>query len=168
MALERRDRFAEFSTLIYNASRSLHRLKTRGMRAYGLGSTHTFCLRTLYASKNGMTRSQLAAACSVDKAQISRLVSELADMGCLVEESKGAGYRKKIFLTEHGKEVAADIDNMVERVLYYVSGEIPEEQIEQMYQTLALICENLKRAEEMPLNDGCTLNNFSKTADNDT
>lgn len=168
MALERRDRFAEFSTLIYNASRSLHRLKTRGMKAYGLGSTHTFCLRTLHASKNGMTRTQLAVACSVDKAQISRLVSELAEMGYLVEESKGAGYRKKILLTDRGREVAAEIDDMVERVLHFVSGEIPEEHVEQMYQTLRLICDNLKRAEEMPLNDGGDLNNFLKSAEKDT
>ncbi len=168
MALERRDRFAEFSNLIYNASKSLHRLKTRGMKAYGLGSAHTFCLRTLHGCKGGMTRTQLAAACAVDKAQISRLVSELAEMGYLVEESKGAGYRKKILLTEHGREVAAGIDGMVNYVLGYVSGEIPEEDIEQMYQTLSLICANLKRAENMPLTDGPDLNNFLKSADNDT
>ena len=168
MALERRDRFADFSSLIYNASKSLHRLKTRGMKAYGLGSTHTFCLRTLNGCKDGMTRTQLASACSVDKAQISRLVSELAEMGYLVEESKGAGYRKKIFLTERGRTVATGIDDMVDRVLYYVSGNIPEEAIEQMYQTLGLICDTLKRAEEMSLTDGPILNNFLKTADNDT
>lgn len=168
MALERRDRFAEFSNLIYNASKSLHRLKTRGMKAYGLGSTHTFCLRTLQGCEDGMTRTQLAAACSVDKAQISRLVSELTEMGYVLEESKGAGYRKKILLTEHGREVAVGIDDMVNRVLQYVSGEIPNEEIEQMYRTLGLVCENLKRAEEMPLDSGCDLNNFKKSADNDT
>ena len=168
MALERRDRFAEFSTLIYNASKSLHRLKTRGMKAYGLGSTHTFCLRILHGCEDGMTRTQLASACAVDKAQISRLVSELTEMGYVVEESKGAGYRKKILLTEHGCTVAAGIDGMVDCVLGYVSGEIPEEEIEQMYRTLERICENLKRAEEMPLHGGCDLNNLEKTADNDT
>ena len=168
MALERRDRFADFSTLIYNASKSLHRLKTRGMKVYGLGSAHTFCLRTLRNAKNGMTRTQLASACSVDKAQISRLVSELEEMGYLLEESKGAGYRKRILLTERGCEVAEGIDGMVERVLNYVSKDIPDEQIEQMYQTLGQICENLKSAEEMPLDDGGDMNKSPKTAENDT
>ena len=152
MALERRDRFADFSTLIYNASKSLYRLKTRGMKAYGLGSTHTFCLRTLQKSEDGMTRTQLAEACLVDKAQISRLVAELTEMGYVWEASKGAGYRKKIVLTERGRQIADGIDNMVNYVLGYVSGEIPEEDVERMYQTLSLICDNLKRAEEMPLN----------------
>ncbi len=152
MALERRDRFTDFSTLIYHASRSLHRLKTRGMKAYGLGSTHTFCLRTLQKHKDGMTRTQLAEACLVDKAQISRLIAELTEMGYVLEASKGAGYRKKIVLTEHGRQVADGIDGMVNHVLDYVSGEISEEEIEQMYRTLTVICEKLKRAEEMPLN----------------
>lgn len=168
MAIERRDRFADFSNLIYNASKSLLRLKTRGMKAYGLGSAHTFCLRTLQGSKNGMTRTQLAEACSVDKAQISRLVSELSEMGYLIEESKGAGYRKKILLTERGREVAANIDNMVEHVLHYVSGDIPEDDIEKMYQTLTRICERLKCAEEMPLGNGYELNKFAEFVDNDT
>ena len=151
MALERRDRFTDFSTLIYHASRSLHRLKTRGMKAYGLGSTHTLCLRTLQKHENGMTRTQLAQVCLVDKAQISRLIAELTDMGYVLEASKGAGYRKKIVLTERGRLVADGIEGMVEHVLDYVSGEISEEEIEQMYRTLSLICDNLRRAEEMPL-----------------
>lgn len=151
MALERRDRFTDFSTLIYNATKSLHRLKTRGMKTYGLGSTHTFCLRTLQRCEGGMTRTQLAESCLVDKAQISRLIVELTEMGYVLEASKGAGYRKKIVLTERGRQVAEGIDNMVHYVLGYVSGEIPEEDLECMYRTLSLICDNLKRAEEMPL-----------------
>ena len=153
MALERRDRFVDFSNLIYSASKSLLRLKTRGMKAYGLGSAHTFCLRTLQQSEDGMTRTQLAEACSVDKAQISRLIAELAEQDYVCEASKGRGYRKKIVLTERGRRVADGIDDIVAHVLTYVSGEIPEEDIERMYQTLSLICEKLKQAEEMPLHD---------------
>ncbi len=153
MTMEHRDRFADFSNLIYSASKSLHRLKTRGMESYGLGSTHTFCLRTLQGCEDGLTRTQLAAACSVDKAQISRLISELTAMGYVWEASKGAGYRKKILLTEKGRQVAEGIERKVAYVLRYVSGDIPPEEIAQMYTTLTMICEKLKRAEEMPLDD---------------
>lgn len=151
MALEQRDRFVDFSNLLYSAGKSLHRIKTRGMESYGLGSTHPFCLRALYAHSEGMTRTQLATACSVDKAQISRLVSELVELGYVTEASKGAGYRKKVVLTDRGRTVAEDMDAKVNRVLEYVSGEIPYEEIEQMYKTMSRICENLKKAEEMPL-----------------
>ena len=69
----------------------------------------------------------------------------------MYEESGGRGYRKKIFLTESGKIIAAEIDRKISKVLRYVSGDIPTENIAIMYMTLETICENLRRAEEMPL-----------------
>ena len=155
--MRQEDRFVRFQNLIYNASKSLLRIKTVGMEEYGLASTHTFCLRSLYGRDAGMTRTELAQACAVDKAQISRLISELSDMGYVLEASKGKGYRKKIVLTEEGKRVAESIDHKVKLVLSYIDEEIPEDRIEEMYETLARICECLKRAEEdglsTPAND---------------
>ena len=158
MAIQDRDRFVEFSNLIYSASKSLLHLKTKGMEAYGLGSTHTFCLRSLHGSKNGLTRTELARACEVDKAQISRLVAELIDGGYILESSKGAGYRKKLILTDMGRDVAEGIGQKVERVLQYVSGEIPEDALETMYTTLGLICEKLKCVDEsiLSLDEACS------------
>ena len=146
--MRQEDRFVRFQNLIYNASKSLLRIKTVGMEEYGLASTHTFCLRSLYGRDGGMTRTELAQACAVDKAQISRLICELSDMGYVLEASKGKGYRKKIVLTEEGQRVAESIDQKVKRVLAYIDEEIPEDRIEEMYGTLARICECLKRAEE--------------------
>ena len=148
MAMRPEDRFVRFHNLIYNASKSLHRIKTIGMEEYGLASTHTFCLRSLYGRGEGMTRTELARTCAVDKAQISRLIAELSDMGYVLEASKGKGYRKKIVLTETGALVAASIDQKVKRVLSYIDQALPEERIGDMYHTLEQICECLKQAEE--------------------
>ena len=148
MTMQPRDRFVVFSNLIYSATKSLHRLKTLGMEEYGLGSTHTFCLHSLRGKPSGMTRTELAKSCFVDKAQISRLITELSEGGYVLEASKGKGYRKKIVLTDEGERIAANIDEKVDRILHYVSGEISDEQIEQMYETLKQICANLKKAEE--------------------
>ena len=147
-AVRQDDRFVRFQNLIYNASKSLLRIKTVGMEEYGLASTHTFCLRSLYGRDTGMTRTELAQECAVDKAQISRLICELSDMGYVLEASKGKGYRKKIVLTEEGRRIAESIDQKVNLVLSYIDEEISEERIEDMYQTLAKICDCLKRAEE--------------------
>lgn len=147
MAIRQQDRFVRFHTLIYNASKSLHRLKTVGMEEYGLSATHTFCLRSLYGHEEGMTRTELARACAVDKAQISRLIAELSEMGYVLEASKGKGYRKKIVLTETGVRVAAGIDRKVARVLSCIHEALPDEKIEQMYDTLEQICDCLRRAE---------------------
>lgn len=153
MTLEKRDRFEDFSTLICSALKSLQRIKNRGMEPYGLGSTHTICLKKLHSVPKGLTRTELAALCEIDKAQISRLVGELIDKGYAYEESGGKGYRKKILLTESGKNVANEIDEKVRRVLCYVSGDIPAEDLDVMYRTLEDICQKLRLAEEIPINE---------------
>ena len=151
MEIENRDRFEDFSNLICAALKSLQKIKNHGMEPYGLGSTHTLCLKKLNSSPEGLTRKELEEACEIDKAQISRLIGELTEKGYVYEESGGRGYRKKIFLTEKGKMVAVEVDQKIRKVLSYVSGEIPEENIAIMYTTLEIICENLRRAEEIPL-----------------
>ncbi len=151
MEIENRDRFEDFSNLICAALKSLQKIKNHGMEPYGLGSTHTLCLKRLDSSPEGLTRKELAEACEIDKAQISRLIGELSEKGFVYEESGGRGYRKKIFLTESGKIIAAEIDRKIRKVLKYVSGDIPPEHIAVMYTTLETICKNLRRAEEMPL-----------------
>lgn len=148
MALHPKDRFVRFHNLIYAATKSLHRIKSVGMEEYGLASTHAFCLRILYCRDAGMTRTELATACAVDKAQISRLITELSDMGYVLEASQGKGYRKKIVLTELGRSVSESMDQKVERVLSYIDQALPEERILAMYATLEQICECFKRAEE--------------------
>ncbi len=151
MEIENRDRFEDFSTLIGSAMKSLQRIKNHGMEPYGLGSTHTLCLKRLNASPDGLTRKELSIECEIDKAQISRLIGELSEKGYVRDKSETAGYRNKIVLTESGKRIADEIEQKVVKVLRYVSGDIPPEHIAVMYQTLGTICENLKRAEEMPL-----------------
>ena len=156
MEIENRERFENFSNLIGAALKSLQRIKNHGMEPYGLGSTHTICLKRLNASEDGLTRTEIAAACDIDKAQVSRMIGELCEKGYVYEASKGKGYRKKIVLTDNGRLVADDIDAKVRRVLKYVSGDIPSENIIIMYETLETICENLRRAEEFPINDTTT------------
>jgi DNA-binding MarR family transcriptional regulator len=151
MEIENRDRFEDFSNLIGSAMKSLQKIKNHGMEPYGLGSTHTLCLKRLNASPEGLTRKELSIECEIDKAQISRLVGELSEKGYVRDKSETSGYRNKIVLTESGKRIADEIEQKVIRVLQYVSGDIPPERIEVLYQTLGTICENLKRAEEMPL-----------------
>ncbi len=151
MEIKNRDRFEDFSNLISSAMKSLQKIKNHGMEPYGLGSTHTLCLKRLNSSPDGLTRKELALECEIDKAQISRLIAELSEKGYVREKSETVGYKNKIILTESGKKVADEIEQKVRKVLAYVSGDIPSEQLDILYKTLETICENLKRAEEMPL-----------------
>ena len=142
------DRFSEFMTLVVSAQRSVTRLKGHYMASYGLGSTHTTCIRKLHETRGGLNRTQLAEYCELDKAQVSRIVSELCEKGFTTEEKTGSGYKRKVTLTEEGDRIARDIDKIILEINDRVSGEIPKEQIEAFYSVFGTICDNLKVAEQ--------------------
>ena len=143
-----RDRLDEFMTLVVGASRCVTKLKSRYMSKYGLGSTHTMCIRKLYASKSGLTRTQIADKCELDKAQVSRIIGELAQKGFVSEGSDTSSYKRRVTLTDEGKKTAEEINDAVLRINTYVSQEIPEEDVETFYRVFDHIYKNLKIAEE--------------------
>ncbi len=142
------DRLDKFMTLVIGASRSVTKLKARYMTEYGLGSTHTMCIRKLYSSPDGLTRTQLAEQCELDKAQVSRIVNELAERGCISEAQAKSNYKRKIVLTDYGCHIAEDINQIVLRINQFVSGKLTDEEITTFYRVFGQICENLKAAEE--------------------
>ena len=141
--------FETFSGLLSTAVKNLEKLKSRGMEEYGLSGTHTLCLRQMFDSPDGLTRTQLSHRLGVDRAQITRVIGELLAKGYVEETNGPSNYRKKCFLTPKGKEITAEINRTVSRINDFVSGDIPEERLAIFYQTLDEICNNLIKAEEL-------------------
>ena len=130
-----------------SASKSINKLKEKGMAPYGLSSVHTRCIRSLYDYPSGLTRTQIAKNCGVDKAQITRIIGELYEKEYITENSVKAGYKNKIELTEKGRAVAVQINEIILNINNFVSGDIPEEKIKIFYEVFEKICANLKNAE---------------------
>ncbi len=141
--------FETFSISLGRASKSLEKLKNRGMGGFGLSGMHTLCLRQLDTNSEGMTRTQLARHLEVDRAQITRVIEALLSAGYVEEVGNGSNYRKKCRLTDSGKTVVAEINGIVERIHGFVSGDIPSEKLEIFYEVFNEICENLERSEEL-------------------
>ena len=142
------DRFDKFYSMISAALKSMQKLKNKYMVAYGLSSAHTMCLRHLSAAPDGLTRTKLAKLCDIDKAQVSRIVSELCSKGYITEpDSENINYRKRLKLTSLGKDTADEINRAVSEIVSFVSGDIPKEDMAAFYSTLDVICNNLKQAE---------------------
>lgn len=145
-----KDRLEEFSILISSATKSLQKLKNKGMDPFGLGSTHTMCMRKLYESPSGVTRAELARRCDMDKAQISRIIADLAERSYINAPADGRNnYRQKIKLTAEGICVTEEINRIVLRINQFVSKDLSEEQIKTFYDTFVMICDGLKRAEDL-------------------
>lgn len=141
--------FEAFNSLLGSASKSLDRLKSKGMEKYGLSGTHTMCMRRMYESPEGLTRTELSKHLGVDRAQVTRIIGELLSEGLVEERGGSSYYRKKCVLTERGKEMTADVNARVNKILKFVSGDIEPERLDMFYETLNEICENLKKAEKL-------------------
>ena len=141
--------FETFHSLIGSANKSLDRIKSRGMDEYGLSGTYTMCLRQLYAEPHGLTRTELAQRCYVDRAQITRVIGELLKKELVLEIGSGSNYRKRCVLTEKGREVTDQINGLVGKIQHFVSGDIPPERLAIFYETLYEICERLRQAEDL-------------------
>ena len=142
------DRFDRFSHLTSSAVKSIQKLKIKGMLPFGLTAAHTVCLRHLYNSPDGITRTKLVRLCDIDKAQISRTINDLCSKGYVIEtENENTNYRKRLKLTPMGKDTTEMINKKILAVNEFVSEDIPEEELEIFYETLNTICERLKLAE---------------------
>ena len=70
-------RFASFILSIDRISKNIKRIKNSVMEKYELRSAHVMCLLNLVKSGEGLNSTELAEACGVDKAFISRITGEL-------------------------------------------------------------------------------------------
>ena len=142
------DRFDQFNHLTACATKSIQKLKVMGMLPFGLTGAHTLCLRHIYKFPEGVTRTKLVDLCDIDKAQVSRIINDLCAKGYVIEtENDNINYRKRLKLTPLGKDTTEEINRKVLRVNEFVSADIPEDKLEIFYETLNMICENLKSAE---------------------
>ena len=141
-------RFELFDGLIASAGKTLQRIKTSKMEKYGLGSTHTTCLCKLGKAKEvGVTQKELTEQESIDRAQVSRVLRELEHNG-LVEALGSSIYKRRYCLTEKGKKITMEINQIILEINQYVSREISAEEIAVFYRVLQEIDSNLKKAED--------------------
>ena len=137
-------RFIKFSALLNSAEKSISRMKHKKMDSYGLDNAHTLCVCVLSEAEEGLTKTELAARCGVDKAQISRVVTALQKKNFIGTPSGEKAYKQKYTLTDDGKNKAKEINALILEINSYVSGSIPKEDMITFYATFETICKNLK------------------------
>ncbi len=138
------DRFERFTFAIFTLHHSWNRIATEEMKRHGLKGTYALYLVTIADAGQDITAAQLAELCRRDKADVSRAVAVFLDKGIL-EKQDGNRYRMALKLTEKGQALAAEIRQQVADVLESAGRGLSEEMRENMYQSLALIAENLNK-----------------------
>lgn len=145
--------FDRFSSLMNNISKGLLKLKLSVMRDYGLGSAHTACMRILYDNKDGLTQNEISKKSEVDKAQTSRVLSELLEKKYVAASETDKIYNKIYKLTDEGLKIAEDINRHVVEICSFVSGDISDEEMDSFYRTLEKISNRIVDSETVFFSD---------------
>ena len=139
------ERFNTFVLLVSRAYKSLRRAQEKYTRAFGLRSVHVTCMLQLHAAESGLNATELSRMCGVDRAQISRVVSELEGAGLVRASEPGEKrrYRGVLELTERGREMAAGMDAIVSEKLDAVASGLDSADVETFYKVFRQIADRL-------------------------
>ena len=136
-------RFQNFLTGITVCYKYIQRIKNAEMTEFGLKGTHVACIFYLSHNPEGLTSAQLCSLCAEDKASISRTVAYLRQRGYL-EHGGAKAYRTPLRLTQEGRQVARQMEPIIEEWVGIGGIGLTDEQRDAFYATLALIADNLR------------------------
>ena len=145
------DRFTAFALNLANIERDLHKIKSKKMAEYGLRATHLMCMIQIFCHEDGLTSTEIARTCAIDKAFVSRITADLVDRHFVMFNEKyndGRKYRQKFVLTEEGMKVMYEINDVVDKVIAKIYNQVSEEEIQHFYKILAVLNNNVMSAIE--------------------
>lgn len=137
-------RFEKFVTLIDGIHKSIGKIRLSVAPMLGVKSVHVFWLYELLLHPEGMTASEIASACSIDRSLVSREITLLKKAGyvsCASGDNK-RGYNARITLTDEGVALANRITEEAIRIQNEASCGISEHELRVFYSTLGRLYEN--------------------------
>ena len=138
------DRFETFSLALFNMSRYWNRLAAEEMEKYGLKGAHAFYLVTVLRHDGEVTASRLCELCGKDKADVSRAVSKMEEIGLLQRVGTNP-YRAKLKLTQQGVAAAEAVRETAATIVDRVGGDLTPENRAVFYEVLASVTANLEK-----------------------
>jgi DNA-binding MarR family transcriptional regulator len=139
-------RFKEFTKGISTAYKHLIKIKSYGIKEFGIKGSHVMCLFYIGEADNGLTATKLCKLCGEDKAAISKSLSALLELGYVeLENDENKKYRSKYFLTKSGKKVKDALDVKIADVVSDGGIGLTEEEREAFYSALQKIVDNLEK-----------------------
>lgn len=140
----RSDKFGIFSTNISYLVRCVQHLRSIKMTEYSLKGTTAVCLCQIWKSEEGLSAGELAKQGEIDKAQVSRSMAELTEMGFVFRDDKdGKQYRQKYRLTDKGARAAQDIVQSTKELRVRILKNINAKDMDTFYLVLEQLCQNL-------------------------
>ena len=146
------ERFENFVGVIYALNKEIGRIKTQKMASLGLRGTDTMVLYYLAHADGDLAEADVARLMRQDRAAVTRIVSRLEAQGMVVRghasgdaKARGSRYRAQVTLTAAGRKAAAELDQIIDDVVFEASADIGPQERERMYTWLTQVLESLER-----------------------
>jgi len=135
-------RFQSFVGGISSCYKYIQHIKSIEMAEFGLKGAHVMCLFFLNQHPQGLTAAALSQLCAEDKAAISRTIASLQKDGLIAACDKK--YRAILQLTQEGRQVAHQVNHLIEQWVDFGGSGISEDDRAVFYRVLDTIGTNLK------------------------
>ena len=140
------ERFEIFTNNISIVYKGIERLKNEKMKELGLRGNQVMYLFYLFQNDDGLTASQLCEMIDVDKAAVSRTLSELYKNGYIYYDdfSGGKKYNTPVKLTEKGRQTTTTMTDTICDLVDKISlTNVSEEERTILYRSLRTIAKNI-------------------------
>ena len=138
------NRFEAFAPAVVQVAKAVQYLKSRKLAEHNLKGINAMCLCEIEASgESGLSAAELSRSCEIDKAQVSRCISELTELGYIFrDDQEGRRYKQKYHLTPEGRVAAEDITGAIEQVRKVTRKGLTVAEMDEFYRVLTKICDN--------------------------
>ena len=133
------ERYAQFRIQVENLSKNLQKFENSKMSSLGLRGIHALTLFQLGRHPEGITVTEIAAACEVDKSLISRVVVELIEAGHVAYLDPDVKYRKKMVLTPRGRACLRRVTLWICSSIREIKDEISMEELNSFFKVMVLL-----------------------------
>jgi len=137
------DRFKMFTTSISSIYRYVQKIEREEMEKYGLKGAYAQYLIAMDHYPEGITAAKLCEVCDIDKAAVSRVLSEM-EKKHLVERLGEIGYRARVRLTDEGKAAALYVAKRATLAVEMAGKGLSEEERRIFYRALERIAGNIQ------------------------
>lgn len=135
-----------FPMSIGKINKQMQKIFSEQLKPCDLGSAHALYLIVL-SENDGLTLKELTENVGMDKANTTRVVSDLNVKGYIYTDRKEEGSRKyKVFLTEEGEKAAVIVRSAIKKMLDSFFSVLTETEREQYIAILKKIITNINNA----------------------
>lgn len=140
------ERFTTFFQTQERILKNIKRISSPVMQSYGLRSVHMACFLALRNAPDGLTVTEIAKECFMDKALSSRIVKELAvgDYITSTPESGEKNYNKRYVLTPKSRKIMVEINCLIADFVSEAGQNIRSDELATFYRVLAELDHNIE------------------------